>query len=335
MSGRKAGPTNRVRQESRTYNNPMTMRILVTGGTGLVGRRLLHLLQKSGFEAVVLSRQTNPKLPDGCTALAGNPAEAGAWLEQIDRCDGVVHLAGENVFARRWNRRFKQQIHDSRALSTKLIAERLAARPRRDDGSPKVFVVASAIGYYGPRGSEELDEGCPPGSDFLASVCVDWEKAAESARSAGVRVTHIRIGLVLDDSGGALPKLAAPFRWFLGGPVGDGKQWVSWVHAADVSGLILFAINNSDAAGPINATAPEPLTNWGFCKMLGKVLNRPSWLRMPGFLLRILLGEVAYVVVSGQRVSSQRAVKLGYVFQFDDLEVALRNLLQKPAEKLA
>jgi uncharacterized protein len=306
------------------------MRILVTGGTGLVGRRLLHLLRESGFDVVALSRQAQPTLPDGCTAIAGDPTEAGEWLDQINRCDGVVHLAGENVFARRWSRRFKQRIHDSRVVSTRLIAERLSTRPRRDDGSAKFFVVASAIGYYGPHGSEDLDEDSPSASDFLATVCADWESAAEPARTAGVRVTHLRIGLVLDESGGALPKLAQPFRWFVGGPVGNGKQWVSWIHAADLAGLILFAVICPDATGPINATAPEPLTNWGFCKMLGKVLHRPSWLRMPGFLLRILLGEVAYVVVSGQRVSSQRAVKLGYVFQFDDLEIALRDLLRKP-----
>jgi uncharacterized protein (TIGR01777 family) len=246
-----------------------------------------------------------------------------------------VHLAGENVFARRWRSRFKQRIRDSRVNSTCLIAESLAKQPRRSDGSPKALVSASAVGFYGFHDREELDEDSPPGSDFLAEVCVEWEKAAQSARDAGVRVCHLRIGMVLDDRGGGLPKLVRPFQWFMGGPVGSGDQWISWIHVADLVGLILFALDRSETTGPINATAPEPLTNWGFCKMLGTVLRRPCWLRVPALAVRLLLGQVAAVVSRGQRVIPRRALSLGYSYQYPDLEPALRDLLKRPADPKA
>ena len=309
------------------------MRVLVTGGTGLVGSRLISRLLERGEEVVVLSRHANPELPTTCTALQGDPAIAGPWLETLARCDAVVHLAGENVFARRWRKRFRKRLYDSRIDSTRLIAAELAKKPHREDGSPKVFVSASAIGYYGPHDHEELDEEDPPGTGFLAEICIDWEKAASAASEAGVRVCHPRIGMVLDDRGGALAKLVRPFRWFLGGPVGSGKQWISWIHVADVVGLLLFAVDCAELIGPFNATAPEPLTNWGFCKLLGKVLNRPCWLTVPGFMLRLLIGPASSVVITGQRVLPRRAVKLGYLYQFPDLEQALRDLLGRPAKR--
>lgn len=308
------------------------MRVLVTGGTGLVGSRLLSALLERGNEALVVTRNEQPALPVGCTSVFGDVASPGPWLDRIDDCDAVVHLAGENVFARRWRRRFKQQIHDSRVNSTRLIAETLARKPLRPDGTPKVFVSASAVGIYGFHDREELDEESPSGNDFLAQVCIDWEKAAQPAKDAGVRVCHPRIGMVLDDRGGGLPKLVRPFRWFVGGPVGSGNQWVSWIHVADLVGLILFALDHSTAEGPINAVAPEPLTNWGFSKMLATVLRRPCWLRAPSFALRILLGQVSCVVTKGQRVIPRRALALGYSYQYPDLEPALRDLLKRPAK---
>lgn len=308
------------------------MRILVTGGTGLVGSCLLPRLRELGHDVLALSRRDRPSLPAGCLAIPGDPAVAGIWLEQIDSCDAVIHLAGENVFARRWRTHFKQQLYDSRIVSTRLIAERLARQPHRADGSPKVLVCASAVGYYGPREDEELVESDPAGSGFLAQICVDWEDACSTAREAGVRVANLRIGMVLDSHGGALKKLLLPFRLFLGGPVGNGKQWISWIHVADLVELTVFAMSNSRVAGPINATAPEPLTNWGFSKILGKVLHRPSWLPVPRWVLRILLGEAAGVVIRGQRVIPQQAVQAGFAFQFPDLEGALRQLLHRPLD---
>lgn len=307
------------------------MRVLVTGGTGLVGSRLLPRLLERGDEVVVLTRQEKPTLPAGCTLLLGDPAALGPWLDKLTTCDAVVHLAGENVFARRWRRRFKQRILDSRVNSTKLISECLAKSPSRPDGSPRVLISASAVGYYGFHDREELDEGDPSGNDFLAEVCLRWEKAAQPAKDAGVRVCHVRVGMVLDEIGGGLPKLVRPFRWFMGGPVGSGEQWISWIHIADLVGIILFALDRADVSGPINGTAPEPLTNWGFTKMLGTVLRRPCWLRVPNFAIRLLLGQVADVVTKGQRVIPRRALALGYTFHYADLEPALRHLLNRPA----
>lgn len=307
------------------------MRVLVTGGTGLVGRRLVSCLLERGDDVTVLSRQAQPNLPNGCKTLPGDPSIRGDWLEELPQFDSVIHLAGENVFARRWRKRFKKRLYDSRINSTKLIAETLAKHPRRIDGAPKAFVSASAIGYYGPHGNEELDEESPEGSDFLAQICVDWEKATRSAVDAGVRVSNIRVAMVLDESGGALAKMAVPFRWWMGGPVGNGRQWISWIHIADLVGLILLANDRDDVSGPINGTAPEPLTNWGFSKSLAKILHRPCWLPVPAFMVRLLIGEAAMVVIKGQRVVPRRALKLGYEFKYPDLELALRDLLKRPA----
>lgn len=308
------------------------MRVLVTGGTGLVGGRLLPRLLERGDQVLVVTRSEQPALPAGCTSVAGDVSSPGPWLDRIAECDAIVHLAGENVFARRWRSRFKQRIRDSRVNSSRLIAETLAKQPRCADRSPKILVNASAVGFYGFHDREELDEESPPGSDFLADVCIEWEKAAQPANDAGVRVCHLRIGMVLDDRGGGLPKLVRPFKWFLGGPVGSGEQWISWIHVADLVGLILFALDRSDASGPINATAPEPITNWGFCKMLGTVLRRPCWLPVPAVAVRLLLGQVAAVVTKGQRAVPRRALSLGYSYQYPDLEPALRHLLKRPAE---
>ena len=307
------------------------MRVLVTGGTGLVGRRLVSKLLERGDEVNVLTRQEHPNLPPTCRVLAGDPAVSGDWLEKLPQFDSVIHLAGENVFAHRWSKRFKKRLYDSRVDSTKLIAEKLAKDPLRSDGAPKVLVSASAIGYYGPHANEELDEDSPPGRDFLAQICVDWEKANQPAKDAGVRVSNIRIAMVLDENGGALTKMIGPFRWYVGGPVGNGKQWISWIHIADLVDLILLANDRSDVSGPINGAAPEPLTNWGFSKALAKVLNRPCWLPVPAFMVRLLIGEAASVVVRGQRVLPRRALKFGYEFRYPDLELALRDLLKRPA----
>jgi uncharacterized protein len=305
------------------------MRIFVTGATGLVGRRLVERLRQRGDEVVALSRSAHPSEP-GLTFLTGDPTKPGPWLEVLAGCDAVVHLAGEPILGRRWRAGFKQLIRSTRVDSTRLIAEALARQPRRPDGSPKAFVCASGIAYYGPHDDEELDEDAPPAADFLAEVCIAWEQAARPAAEAGVRVTNIRTGVVLDPEGGALPKLARPFRWFVGGRVGSGRQWMSWIHYADHIGIYLLALDDARAAGPLNGTAPEPVKNWGFCQMLGKGLRRPCWLPVPSLVLRIALGQAATLVTTGQRVLPRRALQLGYSFRFPDLEGALRDLFGRP-----
>jgi len=306
------------------------MRILVTGGTGLVGARLVARFRERGDDVVLLTRRPVEQVHvQGVTILQGDPASPGPWLEEISWCDAVVHLAGENVFARRWSTSFKQMLVDSRVKSTRLLAETLAASPRRADGSPKIFVSASAIGYYGMDSQEECGEDSPHGSDFLAHLCVEWEAAAQPAASAGVRVAHVRVGVVLDPDGGALPKLVKPFRFFCGGPIGSGRQWISWIHRDDLIGLLLMALDRPEVNGPINGTAPEPQTNWGVAQTLARVLRRPAWLRVPSFVVRVLLGERANLVLTGPRVVPRKVMEFGYVYLFPDLEPALRDLLAR------
>jgi uncharacterized protein (TIGR01777 family) len=298
------------------------MRVLVTGGTGLVGRRVVARLRDRGDDVIVLSRSAGA----GSGTATGDPTTNGPWLDELAACDGVIHLAGEPITGHRWTTAFRQKVLESRVQSTRLIAETLARSPTRPDGSPRVLVSTSAVGYYGAfeDNSTEFVETDLPGSGFLADVCVAWEAATEPATRAGVRVAIVRVGMVLAGDGGALPPLAKPFRWYLGGPVGSGRQWVSWIHVDDLAGLFVLALDRADASGPINGTAPEPVTNWGFSRTLAAVLNRPCWLRVPKLALRVALGTMAELATRGQRVIPMRAKELGYEFRYPLLEPALR-----------
>ena len=305
----------------------MTMRVFITGGTGLVGSRLVKKLTERGDQVVLLSRRPElaKQFGDKVTILAGDPVIPGDWMDAIADCDAVVNLAGEGIFNRRWGQEFKDLIRSSRIKSTENVVAALNRTPR--DGSPRVLISASAIGYYGFHGDEELTEGSAAGSDFLASVCADWEKAAAAAANHGARVVLLRTGIVLDKHGGALAKMLTPFKMFVGGKVGSGKQWMSWIHAEDEVGLILFALDRPDIAGPLNATSPNPVTNYLFSKTLGKVLGRPSFFPTPAFMLRLMLGEAANLITQGQRVQPKKAHDQGYAFKFPALELALRDLL--------
>lgn len=306
------------------------MRVFITGGTGLVGRRLIARLRERGDEPVILTRRgshARELFGSAIQVVEGDPTRSGAWMDAVGDCDAVIHLAGENVFARRWDAAFKEMLHDSRIRSTQQVVDALRRKPVRADGRPKVLVNASAIGYYGPRGDEELNEDSPPGSDFLAKLCIEWERTARAAESAGVRVAFVRVGIVLDKEGGALAKLLTPFKWGAGGPVGSGRQWMSWIHHADVVGLFLFALDHPQAQGPLNGTAPHPVTNRDFSRVLGRVLHRPSFVWTPALALRVMLGEAAMLVVTGQRVLPTRASALGYTFQYPELQPALTQIL--------
>ncbi|MGH7918071.1 MAG: TIGR01777 family oxidoreductase, partial [Candidatus Binataceae bacterium] len=305
------------------------MRIFLTGGTGLVGRRLTRRLLERGDQAVILTRRyghARQLFGPAVQLIEGDPMRPGEWMDAVGDCVAVVHLAGENVFARRWNADFKKLLHDSRILSTQHIVEALRRKPMRADGQPKALVNASAIGFYGPRGDEELTEDSSPGSGFLAKLCLDWEQAARSAESAGVRVAMVRIGVVLDKEGGALAKLLTPFKLGVGGPIGDGRQWMSWIHHADLTGLFLLALDNAGARGALNGTAPNPVTNRDFGKTLGRVLHRPSLVRTPRLALRVMVGEAATLIVTGQRVLPKRSLALGYSFLYPTLEAALGEI---------
>jgi uncharacterized protein (TIGR01777 family) len=310
------------------------MRVFVAGGSGMVGSRLVRALAKRPDEVVLLTRRpevVRQSLGSACQVVAGDPTQAGPWMEAVEGCDAVVNLTGENVFNRRWSAAFKQLLRDSRIRSTENVVEALARRPRTAAGTPKVLVNASAIGYYGPHGDEELTEDSPPGDDFLARLCVDWEQAARRAEGQGVRVAIVRVGVVLGRDAGPVAKLLLPFKMGTGGPVGSGRQWLSWIHHADIVGILLLALDNAAARGPVNGTAPQPVTNRDFGKAFGRALHRPAFLPTPGFALRLMLGEVAELLTAGQRVLPRRAQALGYTFQFPDIDSALRDVLEEAA----
>jgi uncharacterized protein (TIGR01777 family) len=304
---------------------PHDMTVLVTGATGLVGSRLVAALTARGGHVVAVSRRPGSD-GDRLTHVVADPTRPGPWLDAIRDVDAVVHLAGAGVFDHRWTADYKTTIHDSRVASTAVLAAALADHPRRADGSPKTFVSASAIGYYGTTDAD-CDESAPPGDDFLARVCVEWEAVAAPARAAGVRVVHPRIGVVLDPAGGALPQLVRPFKFFVGGPVASGRQWVSWIHHADLTAVLLHLLDTPSLAGPVNAAAPEAVRNRDLCRTIGRVLRRPCWLPAPRFALRVALGEVADAIAGGQHVVPRKLAESGYRWQFPDLEPALRNLL--------
>lgn len=304
------------------------MRVFVTGGTGLIGARLVRALRGRGDDVVVVSRRPDAwrRVGPDVAVIVGDPTASGDWQEHAAGCDAVVNLAGAGLFDRRWSATYKATIRDSRVRATEHVAAALAKQPARADGSPKVLVNGSAVGYYGPHGDEELDESSPPGDDFVARVCVDWEAATEPAKTAGVRVALLRTGVVLDRAGGALKQLWLPFKLGVGGPVGSGKQFMSWIHHADEVGLILLGLDHPDAAGPLNATAPRPVTNKQFGRALGRALGRPAVLPTPALALRLMLGEVAGVVTTGQRVLPRMAEALGYRFRYHDIDAALGQL---------
>jgi len=312
----------------------MALRILITGATGLIGRRLIPALLKRGDTVLPVSRKSIPVGFFGlgkCEPIIGDPALTGPWLDSISTCDAVVNLAGEPILGQRWNDAFLKKIRDSRVNATALIAAALAENPTRDDGSTKAFVSGSAVGYYGAdTGTSERIESSSAGGDAMAKICVDWEAAATPARDAGVRVVHPRTGIVLDPEGGALPSIVRPFKLFAGGRLGSGKQFVPWIHRDDMTALLLHFLDSSDANGPFNACGPNPVTNSEFAAALAKVLGRPNWLPAPRFAIRLLLGKVSDVVVGGQQAFPAEALASGFAFRFADLETALRDLLSRP-----
>ena len=290
------------------------MKILLTGATGFIGQRFARAAESRGHQVLPVSR----------TPRAGgydwSPASLAAG---VDAADAIVHLAGENLFGRRWTERQKKALVASRVDTTAKLAA-LAARRR-----PEIFVSASAVGYYGPSAREGIDESSPPGDDFLAHLARRWEDAAAPASAAGVRTAIPRFGVVLGPESGALKQMLPPFKLGVGGPIGSGRQWVSWVHAHDVSALLLFLIESPGTSGPWNVTAPQPVTMRELARTLGKVLHRPAVLPVPGFALKAALGEVADVLLTGQHVVPRRALDAGFQFRFPRLEEALRDLLRK------
>ncbi|MBI2871341.1 MAG: TIGR01777 family protein [Candidatus Omnitrophica bacterium] len=299
------------------------MRILVSGTSGLVGSALVRRLEGEGHEAVRLVRH-EPQ--PGAGEIFWNPKGESIDRAELEGLDAVVHLAGENIATGKWTQAKKDLIRDSRVRGTRLIARALGRLNR----PPSVWVSASAIGFYGNRGADILTERSAVGRGYLAETCQEWEAATEQARHKGIRVVLLRIGLVLTPQGGALAKLVPPFRLGLGGPLGSGRQYMSWITLEDLVGVMLHAIKTGSIQGPLNAVSPQPVMNKEFSRVLGRVLFRPALLPAPAFMLRLLLGEFAdEILLASTRVKPARLEETAYRFQHPDLEEALRHLLTK------
>lgn len=295
------------------------MHIAITGSTGLVGSTLVPLLTTGGHSVTRLVRREAK-----AGEITWNPKADTFDASPLDGIDAIVHLAGENIAASRWNARVKQRLRDSRVAATRVLCEGLAKMVT----PPKVLVCASAIGYYGDRGDEKLDEDSKPGSSFLADLVRDWEAATKPAAEAGIRVVNLRFGVILSPQDGALSKMLLPFKLGGGGRVGSGKQYWSWISIDDAAGAVHHAIVNEGLSGPVNAVAPTPVTNLEFTKTLGRVLRRPTILPMPAFAARLALGEMAdELLLASSRVDAKRLVQSGYDFRQPTLEAALRHLL--------
>ncbi len=323
----------------------MFMRVFITGGSGLIGRHVARRLLEAGHQPVILSRHSDvvrrkPEFRD-YQVVQGDPMIAGRWQDEIDGCDAVVNLAGQNLFAGRWTAEIKRKIRDSRVQGT----DHVVAAIRTARKKPGVLVQASAIGYYGPHGDEELDETSPSGSDFLAVVCREWEQAAEPVTEQGVRLAIVRTGIVLASGEGALAIMTPIFKFGPGAPIGSGgsllargQQWMSWVHIDDIAGIFQLAVEKAEATGPINGTAPDPVRNAEFSKTLSSVLRKPYtfWrfylpIGPPDLVIQLMLGEVAGVITAGQKVLPARARALGYFYKFPYLADALRDVsIPKP-----
>jgi len=301
------------------------LRVFVTGATGLVGRSLVPALRRAGHEVVALSRRPAPEGLRDATAVQGDPTTPGPWQETLAGCDACVNLAGEPIAAGRWNEERKRRIHDSRLRAAENVAAILAKR------GPRVLVHGSAIGYYGSRGEEDLTESSSPGSDSLARSCVAHEAAAQRA-GGRARVVLLRTGIVLARDGGALPRMALPFRFFAGGPIGDGAFWQSWIHLDDEVGLILAALGDERYTGPLNAVAPAPTRNRELARAIGAALHRPSFLPTPPAAIRLAVGGVAEVVMASQRVLPRRALGLGFAWSHPEVREAVASLLRPDPE---
>ncbi|HET6271684.1 MAG TPA: TIGR01777 family oxidoreductase [Bacteroidota bacterium] len=303
------------------------MKVVVTGGTGFIGRALLPALIEGRHQVVVLTRQAGTggaMLPVGVQTTVWDARSSGAWESDIDGADAVLNLAGESIGGKRWSRDQKERIIGSRVDATRAIVNAVRIAKKK----PAVFINGSAIGFYGDVPEGSVTEQSAAGTGFLAETVGRWEREAFKAAPLGVRVITLRTGVVLGDDGGALAKMLLPFRLFFGGPIGSGTQWFSWIHRDDVVGAALFAMTYKDLSGPVNVTAPEPVTMKEFCSVLGRALHRPSWAPVPAVMMKLLLGEMSEIVLTGQKVIPSRLLENSYRFRFPHLQEALEDVVR-------
>jgi hypothetical protein len=308
------------------------MKMVIAGGTGFIGRHLCNLLMNEGHSITVLSRH-----PERVTApstarsrvIQWNGREDGPWATMCDGAEVVINLSGASIADTRWTSARKRELVDSRVLTTRALLASIAKWKTK----PHTFITASGVGFYGHRGQEKVNEDSPHGEGFLAELCQAWEAAAKQGEALGLRVLPVRFGMVLGLNGGALAKMAFPFRFFLGGPVLPGSQFVSWIHLKDLSRLILWLIINQSVRGPVNGVAPDSVTMREFCAKLGGAMKRPSWIPVPGLILRIALGELASMLTTGQRVYPKRALEGGFTFLYPGLPAALGAIFAESKTK--
>ncbi len=305
------------------------MHIVLTGGTGLIGRALVTHLTAQGHTLTVFTRFPDRQpagFPPHIPRVAWTPQDPNALARVLRQADAVINLMGENIAAARWTSARKQALYASRVENGRALAAALRlAQPR-----PKILLQASAVGYYGHRGDALLDETSPPGDDFLARLCVDWEASTSSVEGLGIRRAILRTGVVLSREGGALPKMLRPIRWGVGGPLGSGKQWMPWIHIHDEVAAIAFLLTHEQAQGPFNLTAPQPVTNAELTRALAQRLHRPAFLPIPSWALRLLFGEMSQVLLASQRALPHRLLELGFNFRYPTLQAALDDLLRQP-----
>ena len=302
------------------------MKIIVTGATGLIGKKLTAKLLERGDEVTVFTRSVN-KAKEKMKAthfVEWNPMNISAWINHIEDKDAIINLAGENIMNRRWNEEHKKNIFQSRLIATRALVNAMY----HVQNKPSVFISASAIGYYGFTGDELITEELKPGTDFLAILTQKWEREAIDAEYLGVRRVSLRIGIVLDKTEGALAKMLTPFKFFVGGPIGTGQQWFSWIHIDDLVKFILFSLDNKQIKGSFNLTSPKPVRMYEFAATLGKILNRPCLFRVPALILKIILGEGAEYLLHGSKVIPAKTLATRFEFDFTNVEDALMDLLK-------
>lgn len=300
------------------------MKVFITGGTGFVGSALSRFLLGRGHQVTVVATRPAPpgKLPQQVAQVQGDCSRPGRWQEEVRNHDVVVNLAGASIF-QRWDESYKKILRDSRLLTTGNLVDAMES-----GRSPKITLLStSAVGYYGFTHDQKLTEQSPPGTDFLAQLAQDWEAEALKAIDKGIRVVLPRFGIVLGKGGGALSQMTTPFRFFMGGPIGSGDQWVSWIHMEDLCRAAEFCLEHEAIEGPVNFTAPEPVTNREFAQSMGKAMGRPSFMPAPGFMIKALLGEFGSVILKGQRVVPEAISECGFRFKYPDIDSALEDLL--------
>jgi len=303
-------------------------KIIITGATGSIGKKICPRLIENGNEVIIFTRSSEKAqkvLPGVKKFIDWNYYQPDRWKNELNGIDAVIHLAGANLGTKRWNKKHKRLAYDSRVISTRNLVEAI----KNVDKKPETFICASAVGYYGDRKDEELYESSIPAENYLANLCRDWEAEAVKIEEIGVRRVSVRTGLVLDNGEGILKQMVPAFKIFLGGYLGNGKQWFPWIHIDDVAGIYLHAIGNKELSGAVNASSPGIVTMKKFAKSLGKILNRPALFPIPKFALKITAGEIADYAIMSQRISVNNILKSGYEFKFENLDEALRDLINR------